>query len=121
MTKQRRFYVPEDYQQLIDKLIRILRREGKSLSRWILENAIEYVKRHEPGNPQMLMNKFLKKAQPEPEPVAQAPAPPKGPCRSCAWLDKQSFAPRGFCRREKVIIAAWALEKGHGCDMWREA
>jgi len=122
MTKQRKFYVPEDCQQLIDKLVQILRREGKSLSRWILENAVEYVKRHEPGNPQLLMNNFAKPelksvGAPPPKP----PAPVKGPCCSCRWLDPKSYAPRGFCTRKQLFIAVWALKQGHGCDEWVKA
>jgi len=120
MPMKRTFYVPEEYQPLIDKLMRILRREGKSLSRWILENAVEYVSLHEPGNPQLLMNRFIK--PPEPVQPAEAPSPkppePKGPCSSCRWLDARSHAPRGYCKRRDVFIAPWALQQGFGCHEW---
>jgi len=51
-----RFYIRDP--NLFEKLREILDREGKSLSEWIHEQARDYVRRHEPGNPQLLLTSF---------------------------------------------------------------
>jgi len=56
--KERRFYVPEDFEITMEKMTKILVREGKSLSEWVREQIRNYVRLHEPGNPQQLLERF---------------------------------------------------------------
>ncbi len=57
--KERRFYVPDRYQILFEKLEAILKREESSLSEWIRDQAEPYVRLHEPGNPQQRLDIIL--------------------------------------------------------------
>src|SRR5271157_614715 len=59
-TKVHRFYVPELEESMITALQEILKREGKSLSKWIRDNAEPYVRLHTPGNPQQRLDTILK-------------------------------------------------------------
>jgi hypothetical protein len=52
------FYVPEEFEITLKELKEILKREGKSLSEWIRENAERYVAVHAHGNPQLRIDKF---------------------------------------------------------------
>jgi hypothetical protein len=58
MTKQNHFYSSEEFTPTLTQMREILKRESvgkskeKSLSEWIREQITEYVKLHEPGNPQ---------------------------------------------------------------------
>lgn len=61
--KQGKFYIPKNQQLTFKKLREILRRERKSLSAWILDNAVSYVRLHEPGNPQQRIDIILKNGQ----------------------------------------------------------
>jgi len=56
--KERRFYVPESFERIIEKMEKILKREGSNLSKWIRQNIEEYVRRHEPGNPQQRIERY---------------------------------------------------------------
>jgi len=56
MPKERRFYCPPQWEKILDELEKILKREGKSLSSWIRENAVSYVELHRPGNPQQRLD-----------------------------------------------------------------
>jgi len=58
-VKERRFYVPEEFEQTLKTLEAILKREGKSLSAWFRDQAQEYVTRHESGNPQTRLDRSL--------------------------------------------------------------
>lgn len=49
---------PED-NETYSKMRNILFREGKSFSSWIWERAREYVRLHEPGNPQQTMDYII--------------------------------------------------------------
>jgi hypothetical protein len=51
-------YVPGDMQPTLKKLREILDREGKSVSAWFREQAVDYVREHEPGNPQKRLEPF---------------------------------------------------------------
>lgn len=53
------FYVPEEFEIILKELKEILKREGKSLSEWIRENAERYVAVHAHGNPQLRIDKFM--------------------------------------------------------------
>jgi len=58
-------YVPLHYQQLILKAKEIARREGRSLSALVLELLRDYVRRHEPGNPQLPLTRFTGESKEE--------------------------------------------------------
>lgn len=87
-THHKRFniYLPETFQPTYSKLKKILRREGTSISEWFRKQAEEYVRRHDPGNPQQILERFVKHRRPY-----FAPA-------------KCSLKP---CGREAVVVAEW--------------
>ena len=58
-NEKRDIYIPTYYVPTLKKLKAILRREGKTLSEWIRDHATEYVRLHEPGNPQQLLPRLL--------------------------------------------------------------
>jgi len=62
--KERRFYIPQDFEIIFQKLEKILKRENKSLSKWIRENAENYVRLHDAGNPQQILTHILKNGKP---------------------------------------------------------
>jgi len=51
-------YVPQEYAIIIKKAREIARREGRSLSNLVMELLRDYVRRHEPGNPQLPLTRF---------------------------------------------------------------
>lgn len=57
-------YIPKSFQQTQKKLMEILKREGKSLSEWHRQNAFEYVRLHEPGNPQQVLPHYQNNSGP---------------------------------------------------------
>lgn len=62
-TRERRFYVSHEFEPTLQKLMEILKRDSKSLSQWIREHAVEYVRVHEPGNPQQTLTRILKSSK----------------------------------------------------------
>jgi len=60
------FYVPDDFEITLKELKEILKREGKSFSEWIRENAETYVNMHRRGNPQLLITHYAKPEEPQP-------------------------------------------------------
>ena len=59
-SKSRRFYIPQHLEITFTRLEAILKREGSSVSRWIQRNAVDYVRLHEPGNPQQRIDTIIK-------------------------------------------------------------
>lgn len=57
-SKVRSVYIPEEIQFIWGKFQKICKREGKSVSEAIVEYVCDYVTKHDPGNPQMLMTSF---------------------------------------------------------------
>ena len=53
-------YIPAHYYHTVQKARIIARREGRSLSALILDLLRDYVHKHEPGNPQLLLTRFLR-------------------------------------------------------------
>ncbi len=53
-------YVNQKNRLLYGTLKEILRREKRSFSSWVLENAESYVRLHEPGNPQQRLDTIIK-------------------------------------------------------------
>ena len=53
-------YVNRTSSLLYENLKSILKREKKSFSSWVLENAESYVRLHEPGNPQQRLDTILR-------------------------------------------------------------
>jgi hypothetical protein len=70
--KQITFYVPLGSEVLYEKLEEVLKREGKSLSAWIRDQAVNYVRIHEKGNPQLPLGPFVGSGT-LPQPVALKP------------------------------------------------
>ncbi|MEM1944066.1 MAG: hypothetical protein QXE52_08300 [Candidatus Caldarchaeum sp.] len=58
----RQIYIAQpDVSDLYDRLITILRREGKSFNTWVYEQIKEYVARHSEGNPAFTLDTWLSK------------------------------------------------------------
>src|SRR4030043_317351 len=57
--KERRFYIPASFENTLDMLQNILKRENSNLSQWIRDNAESYVRVHEPGNPQQRLDTIM--------------------------------------------------------------
>jgi len=71
------FYIYPNEEELFKKLKEIANREGRSVTEILKEMAREYVRRHEPGNPQLRLDKIL----------AGEPRPGMSPrCRFCDRL-----------------------------------
>lgn len=64
-------YIPENYRLLLDNSKRVLKREGKSLSNFLIEQLESYYRLHEPGNPQQRLDTIMRlgKAYHAPNPV----------------------------------------------------
>jgi len=52
-------YVPLGKKDIIEKAKRILKREGSSLSKLVIQKAEEIVELHSPGNPQQLISRYI--------------------------------------------------------------
>lgn len=66
-NEKRDIYIPMELLPTFKKLRELLKGEGITLSEWIRQNALDYVRLHEPGNPQRLLTTFtnqLKQADP---------------------------------------------------------
>jgi len=59
-------YIPASFYQTFQKARRIARREGRSLSDLVRDLLRDYVRRHEPGNPQLPIDRFLKQKEDHP-------------------------------------------------------
>lgn len=59
MTKQKRFYVPPEWESILKELEEILDREHKSFSQWVRDLARSYVDLHRPGNPQQRLDTIM--------------------------------------------------------------
>jgi hypothetical protein len=64
-------YVPVAKQRLVSNIKDILKREGSSVSRFMIEKFEEYYRLHEPGNPQQRLDTIMKlgKAYHAPKPI----------------------------------------------------
>jgi hypothetical protein len=64
-------YVPVTKQLLVTNIKTILKREGSSVSRFVMDKFEEYYRLHEPGNPQQRLDIILKlgKAYHAPKPI----------------------------------------------------
>jgi hypothetical protein len=64
-------YVPVAKQRLIQDIKQVLKREGSSISRFMIDKFEEYYRLHEPGNPQQRLDIVLKlgKAYHAPNPI----------------------------------------------------
>jgi len=58
------FYTPKNLGITFQKLEEILKREGSCLSHWIQTNAVDYVRLHEPGNPQQRIDTIIHNGHP---------------------------------------------------------
>jgi hypothetical protein len=64
-------YINKHRRGIYESLQEILKRDGKSFSSWVLDYAQDYVRLHEPGNPQQRLDTILKlgKAYHAPSPI----------------------------------------------------
>jgi len=65
----RTLYIPELFLPVWTKFIEICDREGSSGSEKIREYVRDYVREHEPGNPQRLLDPVLKRGSYEDRPI----------------------------------------------------
>jgi len=77
-------YIPETSRLLIDNARGVLRREGKSISNFLVEQLEAYYRLHEPGNPQQRLDTILKLGKAY-----------HAPCRICGFKD---------CLRDSVAV-----------------
>lgn len=66
-------YVPPGKKKMLQEVREMLDREGKSLSKFVIEKAEEYHRLHDPGNPQQLLDVIMKlgKAYHAPGPLCE--------------------------------------------------
>ena len=56
----RNIYIDEDFAPVWDKFKKIMEREGSSVSKHLREHIANYVRLHEPGNPQQRLDTIVK-------------------------------------------------------------
>jgi len=61
-------YVPQEYAVTVEKAKKIARREGRSISKLVMELLRDYVRVHEPGNPQLPLTRFTEEEKPQEPP-----------------------------------------------------
>ena len=61
-------YVPQEYAVIVEKARKIAKREGRSLSKLVMELLRDYVRVHEPGNPQLPLTRFTEERKREEPP-----------------------------------------------------
>jgi len=106
-----RFYIRDP--DLIKKLREILAREGKSLSEWIYEQARDYVRRHEPGNPQTLLTSF---GSTHPDPKLRFRF-----CKYAYWYEDlygPHHIPKCYVRRHRPRFVGMNFEECERCSSW---
>jgi len=62
-SKLLHLYVPQEYAIIVKKAREIARREGRSLSNLVMDLLRDYVRIHEPGNPQLPLTRFVEGAE----------------------------------------------------------
>ena len=62
--KVRNIYVKKEDECTLLSLEGILRREGNSFSEWVRRQVKEYVRLHEPGNPQQTVTRYIECGKP---------------------------------------------------------
>ena len=79
-------WVPEQLWQTWKKFVEIARREGRSAGEILNEFITNYVRIHEPGNPQWPLDRFQERSQ-ESTPSLAKPAPDYTKMTDCELLD----------------------------------
>jgi len=102
--REKRFYVPEDSLQDLELFLKLLKREGKSLSAWFRENMRAYNQAHQEGNPQLRIDKFGELTRHRRKPSN---------CRF--WHPRPKSRPyEAWCsKRRRLVVAASC------CDLWK--
>jgi len=67
-------YVPKEFSEIVKKAKKIARREGRSISKLVMDLLRDYVRRHEPGNPQLSITRFVDSPKPS-SPVCRCGKP----------------------------------------------
>jgi hypothetical protein len=84
-------YIPETSRSLIDNARTVLKREGKSISNFLVEQLESYYRLHEPGNPQQRLDTILKLGKAY-----------HAPCRVCGFKN---------CMRDSVAVGLFIPNK----------
>jgi len=84
-------YIPETSRLLIDNARTVLKREGKSISNFLVEQLESYCRLHEPGNPQQRLDTILKLGKAY-----------HAPCRVCGFKN---------CMRDSVAVGLFIPNK----------
>lgn len=110
-------YIPNSDLPIFEKFVEIIRREGRSLSEVFREFVKEYVKRHESGNPQAKITRFVE--------IPDLPALPTVPSRYEVedWLkfredeliEIAASYKVAIARIERALMIKRGLE-GHPCS-----
>lgn len=98
-----RFYVPETFRKVLEKFREIAEREGRSASEILRELIREYVRRHEPGNPQRTLDPVLEEEGYE----------ESSPC--CSYCAKEATY-RCFLQKERFGVCLGV----YCCDVHRD-
>ena len=96
-------YIPASFYQTVVKARKIADREGRSLSDLIRDLLRDYVRVHEPGNPQLPLTRFTGEQKPE--------EPPRW--LTCRYSRKTLRKGEFYCER----FAFWRLPKA--CERCR--
>ena len=59
-TRKLTLYIPEASRLLVDNARGVLKREGKNLSNFLIDQLESYYRLHEPGNPQQRLDTILR-------------------------------------------------------------
>ena len=61
---QLNLYIPERHREAVQRAKELMKKEGESLSRKVVQYLIDYVRMHEPGNPQLRLDRVLEEGGP---------------------------------------------------------
>ena len=99
-------YVPQEHRVIFEKAKAIAKREGRSLSDLIRDLLRDYVRVHEPGNPQLPLTRFTEEKRPE--------EPPRW--LTCTYSRKELRNGEFYCSR----FGFWRIPKAcEGCRRYR--
>jgi len=96
-------YVPQEYSEIVKKAKKIARREGRSISKLVMDLLRDYVRVHEPGNPQLPLTRFTGESKPE--------EPPRW--LTCRYSRKELVKGEFYCSR----FGFWRIPKA--CEKCR--
>ena len=94
-------YIPEGFTQIWDKFMEICDREGSSSSAKVRDFIRDYVRRHEPGNPQTRIDKIMERRAPPGQPprCSQCDQPATYIC--FLWWSRKDVQKVRACQRHR--------------------